>query len=115
MLGCSLRFRNHSRCHPKDTGSIKDDILLDEYTPLKKIIQNYLKSCFSRSSIDLNADCNKFCQCSTRYYKPVCSVADQQTYYSPCHAGCSNENSYYLDEVKVYIYYIPKALCSVKI
>ena len=60
-------------------------------------------SVFPRTSIDLTADCNKFCQCSTRYYKPVCSVVDQHTYYSPCHAGCSKENEYYEDEIKVNI------------
>ena len=62
-------------------------------------------SVFSRTSIDLTADCNKFCQCSTRYYKPVCSVVDQQTYYTPCHAGCSDEDSYVLNGMKVVVIY----------
>ena len=58
-------------------------------------------SVFPRTSIDLTADCNKFCQCSTRYYKPVCSVVDQQTYYSPCHAGCSLNHTVMIDGEKV--------------
>eukprot|EP00111_Clytia_hemisphaerica_P001752 TCONS_00004938-protein len=43
----------------------------------------------NQSTISLQSGCNEYCQCSTRYYKPVCSVVDQQTYFSPCHAGCS--------------------------
>jgi len=46
----------------------------------------------SRSS--LNRSCISDCSCSTKYYKPICSVSDQVTYFSPCHAGCSKNNQY---------------------
>uniref|UniRef100_A0A7M5XGD7 Solute carrier organic anion transporter family member n=1 Tax=Clytia hemisphaerica TaxID=252671 RepID=A0A7M5XGD7_9CNID len=52
------------------------------------------------STISLQSGCNEYCQCSIRYYKPVCSVVDQQTYFSPCHAGCSNNHTVTIDGEK---------------
>ena len=37
--------------------------------------------------------CNRECGCTEQYYKPICSVEDQKTYFSPCHAGCRKNNS----------------------
>ncbi|XP_012564749.1 solute carrier organic anion transporter family member 4C1 [Hydra vulgaris] len=46
----------------------------------------YLDS--SNASISLNSTCNINCHCNNHVYKPVCSINDQKTFYSPCHAGC---------------------------
>ncbi|XP_064619555.1 uncharacterized protein LOC135482995 [Lineus longissimus] len=36
--------------------------------------------------------CNRQCDCGIDYFSPVCG-SDDITYYSPCHAGCSDFNS----------------------
>ncbi|PAA83864.1 hypothetical protein BOX15_Mlig018595g1, partial [Macrostomum lignano] len=38
----------------------------------------------------LNATCNARCACSDANYDPVCDLATGVSYYSPCHAGCTN-------------------------
>ena len=40
---------------------------------------------------DLDASCNRDCQCSQDVYNPVCGI-DGILYYSPCYAGCQTEN-----------------------
>lgn len=46
--------------------------------------------------IDLLLYCNSDCQCSKNaYFRPICDSKSSNTYYSPCHAGCTvvdNEN-----------------------
>lgn len=37
----------------------------------------------------LNGYCNDGCNCNTFNYEPVCG-ADGFTYFSPCHAGCTD-------------------------
>ena len=39
-------------------------------------------------SVQLDADCNAGCGCSTLDYNPVCG-RDKVMYYSPCYAGCN--------------------------
>ena len=39
----------------------------------------------------LLAACNADCNCNTRYYKPICSVAEQRTFFSRCYAGCTTD------------------------
>ncbi|KAI0234853.1 Solute carrier organic anion transporter family member 5A1 [Lamellibrachia satsuma] len=41
----------------------------------------------------LKARCNANCACSQSNYMPVCGF-DQKTYYSPCHAGCTELDIY---------------------
>lgn len=48
----------------------------------------------------LDSACNRKCDCSRRQYDPICG-ADGVMYYSPCHAGCTNELS--MDGAKVYL------------
>ncbi|XP_049549041.1 solute carrier organic anion transporter family member 4A1 [Anopheles darlingi] len=48
---------------------------------------------------NLNNACNDRCACSRQSYEPICG-ADGVMYYSPCHAGCSEEIN--LENAKVY-------------
>ena len=43
---------------------------------------------FHSSTIAIDSTCRGDCQCSQRYYKPICTEADEMTYFSACHAGC---------------------------
>ncbi|XP_052863948.1 solute carrier organic anion transporter family member 4A1 [Anopheles cruzii] len=47
----------------------------------------------------LDSACNDRCACSLRNYEPICG-ADGVMYFSPCHAGCSEEIN--LENAKVY-------------
>lgn len=49
--------------------------------------------------IKLEAPCNANCGCSRSNYDPICGV-DGVMYYSPCYAGCGNEQQH--DTLKVY-------------
>ena len=40
-------------------------------------------------SLHLINDCNRNCTCDNLKYMPVCSETNGMTYYSACHAGCS--------------------------
>lgn len=51
-------------------------------------------------AFSLDSGCNRKCDCSRRQYDPICG-ADGIMYYSPCHAGCTNELS--MDGAKVYL------------
>ena len=42
----------------------------------------------------MSSSCNMGCGCTEDVYKPICSVQDQKTYYSPCYAGCTKQDSY---------------------
>ncbi|KAL5014579.1 hypothetical protein ScPMuIL_008849 [Solemya velum] len=42
---------------------------------------------FTANVPNLDASCNQGCDCSTKYYEPVCSDQNIQ-FFSPCHAGC---------------------------
>ncbi|XP_073993727.1 solute carrier organic anion transporter family member 74D-like isoform X2 [Rhodnius prolixus] len=43
------------------------------------------------SSWNLITECNMECNCDpSMKYKPVCSLDQTMTYYSPCHAGCTD-------------------------
>ncbi|XP_074660705.1 solute carrier organic anion transporter family member 5A1-like isoform X2 [Tubulanus polymorphus] len=44
------------------------------------------------SSINVSSSCNINCKCNTRHYNPVCGY-DQITYFSSCHAGCTDINT----------------------
>ncbi len=41
---------------------------------------------------NLTAACNVRCACSHANYEPVCG--GKKTYFSPCHAGCTNLHTY---------------------
>ncbi|XP_072036680.1 solute carrier organic anion transporter family member 4C1-like [Amphiura filiformis] len=41
----------------------------------------------SNNLVDLEAQCNSYCNCSTTKFNPVCS-SEGITYFSACHAGC---------------------------
>ena len=44
----------------------------------------------------LGGSCSQDCYCNTEKFSPVCSRGSDgvnQTYFSPCHAGCSVETS----------------------
>ncbi|XP_058818487.1 solute carrier organic anion transporter family member 4A1 [Topomyia yanbarensis] len=47
----------------------------------------------------LDNACNSKCSCSKINYEPICG-ADEVMYYSPCHAGCTEEVN--LENTKVY-------------
>ncbi|XP_060666847.1 solute carrier organic anion transporter family member 4C1 [Drosophila nasuta] len=47
---------------------------------------------------NLTTNCNANCGCEGVAYSPVCHVESDTTYFSACHAGCSNWDS----ETKVY-------------
>ena len=42
---------------------------------------------------NLTSPCNVQCACSQWTYEPVCG-GDDKTYFSPCHAGCTNLHVY---------------------
>ena len=46
---------------------------------------------YSSDSVQLSSPCNQACNCSGVSYTPVCGVP--LTYFSPCHAGCSQVNT----------------------
>lgn len=48
---------------------------------------------------ELESACNSNCKCSSLNYNPICGK-DGVMYYSPCHAGCSDEIS--LEKTNVY-------------
>lgn len=45
---------------------------------------------FSDFEPELIADCNVDCHCTPEFMEPVC--LNNQTYFSPCHAGCTQES-----------------------
>lgn len=50
----------------------------------------------------LNYYCNSRCNCEDEAtFSPVCTQIGQQTYFSPCHAGCSSVTL--LNNIKVFI------------
>ncbi|XP_026470716.1 solute carrier organic anion transporter family member 4A1-like [Ctenocephalides felis] len=49
--------------------------------------------------LSLSDSCNSGCDCSRADFDPICGF-DQVMYYSPCHAGCTQEDSH--GNIKVY-------------
>lgn len=47
-----------------------------------------LETTASPFQVNLTADCNRGCDCSPNYLEPICG-RNGITYFSPCHAGCS--------------------------
>lgn len=48
--------------------------------------------------------CSKQCICdNTVRFTPVCPIDSVQTYYSPCHAGCSSETVFNGQRVRMSI------------
>jgi len=43
-------------------------------------------------SLNLTDICNVGCDCWNVPFEPVCSIANNIQYYSPCHAGCTIMN-----------------------
>ncbi|KAH9526980.1 Solute carrier organic anion transporter member 5A1, variant 2 [Dermatophagoides farinae] len=41
-------------------------------------------------SVNLTAECNLGCRCSSNDLEPVCDVRNKISYYSPCFAGCTS-------------------------
>lgn len=49
----------------------------------------------------LSRHCNYDCQCSRdANFRPVCDSSGMKTFYSPCHAGCTQSN--YMNGEKIY-------------
>ncbi|XP_023159663.2 solute carrier organic anion transporter family member 74D [Drosophila hydei] len=44
-------------------------------------------------NLNLTSNCNANCSCEGVNYSPVCHVASDTTYFSPCHAGCTSWNA----------------------
>lgn len=65
------------------------------------IISLLLFGCYNRKmpGISQNShgmllnDCNKGCECSPTFFKPVCGPDGASTYFSPCFAGCTGINN----------------------
>ena len=57
------------------------------------LVQHFYYFYFSNASepfqINLTASCNFGCECDMNDVQPVCG-ANGLTYFSPCHAGCTN-------------------------
>lgn len=45
---------------------------------------------FDTFSVNLTAECNLGCRCSSNELEPVCDVRNKISYYSPCFAGCTS-------------------------
>ena len=41
------------------------------------------------SGMELSMPCNRTCECDDTTFAPICT-SEAQTYFSPCHAGCSS-------------------------
>ncbi|GLG94712.1 Uncharacterized protein GBIM_01863, partial [Gryllus bimaculatus] len=51
--------------------------------------------------LEIEATCNKACNCPSNIpFVPVCDRNGINTFYSPCHAGCTNVE--YIDDIKLY-------------
>ncbi|XP_051170815.1 solute carrier organic anion transporter family member 2A1-like isoform X2 [Leptopilina boulardi] len=62
----------------------------------KPIVGENINGMFS-----LSRHCNYDCQCSRdANFRPVCDSSGKYTYYSPCHAGCTQSD--YIDDEKIY-------------
>lgn len=55
------------------------------------VTQPYVNSSSSTLG-SIKSSCNGACNCDVKFFSPICSEADQLTFYSPCFAGCSADN-----------------------
>lgn len=53
---------------------------------------DYSDSLQSSANFSLQSTCNSNCYCDQVKYNPVCDTSTGTTYFSPCHAGCSQWN-----------------------
>jgi len=51
---------------------------------------------------NLTSTCNAECECQEEYYVPVCG-ADDVTYFTACHAGCSSSMDHNGTKVSFYL------------
>ncbi|KAK2160022.1 hypothetical protein NP493_1672g00040 [Ridgeia piscesae] len=72
-------------CKKIDLAGITSDYSSGAENALNVIEVKYQKT--------LRSSCNANCACSQSTYMPVCGF-DQKTYYSPCHAGCTQLDIY---------------------
>ena len=48
----------------------------------------------------MTSECNRECKCQEEFFIPTCGL-DNLTYFSPCHAGCTNYEMEGEDGMKV--------------
>ena len=53
------------------------------------LLYYYFSNASEPFQINLTASCNFGCECDMNDVQPVCG-ANGLTYFSPCHAGCTN-------------------------
>ena len=55
-------------------------------------------SCSSLDIVNLTSQCNAACDCDPSLYNPVCGT-NGVTYYSACHAGCTEASEHMSNKV----------------
>ncbi|CAG2116807.1 unnamed protein product [Medioppia subpectinata] len=49
----------------------------------------FTQTAIINSNLELTAQCNNKCGCTTSAFQPVCADDHKSNYFSPCYAGCS--------------------------